>query len=915
MKTFLNTLLAVIILFSFIKAQEKEKDSYRSAFDKVLGIDDRAAGTHNASNIGLFFENRGKLYPRRITEGPSGEFPINSTKHYIYRINPMVGIPGNVIQGRYTTDEEWEAVGGYHNKELAQIAFSDNPQTWDPQLGWPIKDADGNPLIISDQDSYCVYSDSNNTKSVLGILVAQTGYAFGVTFAKNIIFYKFQVINVSQNNYSGVYFDLYSDIDVGNVSGGDPEYGDDKLDYNAEKNVVYFFDDGLSNEWPGGKTGYFGVAFLKTPEVNGVEPGITDMHYNLYDDDLDIDTVQYGIMSSAQSLYNSSIGPRYFHPGNNTSIHIDDPGTIPASGMDILGNISSGPYNLNAGDTLTFITALVAGETLQEILDVTDQAQSTVDANFELPKPPARPLLYGTAGDFKSILFWDDAAERSQDKFTGEYDFEGYRIYRSQDQGANWNKIADFDIVNSQGQNTGLQYTYTDTTVINGFEYWYSITSYDRGDANIESLESPIGNTLESLNTISLTPRSDAIGREPVSSYDIQKTSGESNYVFKVDPIDSGGLAGNSYTAGFLYTIRKDKGDLETSVSLQITDTAMTTPYKLGIQFTSPSAYNVVNLTTGEIIGREGYNYPPGGRPIDFPGYGVKAILSDDPSAPPEKLPESGDLISINYSVYIIRNNQDTVVYPRPFSIGQEQATIDGVRFSLVQPDLIQEVSRVGGTDNIDMQFSVSADTLITDDLYLVSITGNGMNGKDGFISILVKNSAMDTVLTADSLYNLDTFEFAGVEGKVTFPSDDPPDAGNIFSVKTLAPVLPDIRDKYSFKIKDAVTLPSVVAEKINSIKVVPNPYLVSSLYEREYGELRREPLRQLQFINLPPECTIYIFSVSADLVKTLHHNSSNGTEVWDLRTESGREIAAGVYIYVVKSAGSEFKDRFAVIK
>ena len=156
MKTFLNTLLAVIIFFSFINAQEKDKDSYRSAFNKVLGIDDRAAGTHNASNIGLFFENRGKLYPRRITEGPSGEFPINSTKHYIYRINPMVGIPGNVIQGRYTTDEEWEAVGGYHNKELAQIAFSDNPQTWDPQLGWPIKDADGNPLIISDQDSYCV---------------------------------------------------------------------------------------------------------------------------------------------------------------------------------------------------------------------------------------------------------------------------------------------------------------------------------------------------------------------------------------------------------------------------------------------------------------------------------------------------------------------------------------------------------------------------------------------------------------------------------------------------------------------------------------------------------------------------------------------------------------------------------------
>ena len=173
----------------------------------------------------------------------------------------------------------------------------------------------------------------------------------------------------------------------------------------------------------------------------------------------------------------------------------------------------------------------------------------------------------------------------------------------------------------------------------------------------------------------------------------------------------------------------------------------------------------------------------------------------------------------------------------------------------------------------------------------------------------------MDTILSADSLYNLDTFEFDGIKAQVEFPSDNPPSAGNIFSVETLAPVLPGIMDKYSFKIKGATSDITSISENINRIKVVPNPYLVSSLFEREYGELRREPLRQIQFTNLPSECTIYIFSVNADLVKTLHHNSSNGTEVWDLRTESGREIAPGVYIYVVKSSGSEFKDRFAVIK
>ena len=101
----------------------------------------------------------------------------------------------------------------------------------------------------------------------------------------------------------------------------------------------------------------------------------------------------------------------------------------------------------------------------------------------------------------------------------------------------------------------------------------------------------------------------------------------------------------------------------------------------------------------------------------------------------------------------------------------------------------------------------------------------------------------------------------------------------------------------------------------MNRIRVVPNPYVVSSLWEPEYGELRREPLRQIQFVNLPPECTIYIFTVDADLIKTICHNSTSGTEVWDLRAEGGREIAAGIYIYLVKTNNSEHLERFAVIK
>ena len=192
-KIILLSLICSILGVAQVKPKEIESIERTLGLEKPSGIVDRAAGTHNGSNIGLFFENRGKLYPRRLAQGPSGEFPINSGQHYIYRMNPMVGFPGNVIQGRFTTNEEWEAVGGYQATGSAKIAFSDNPATWPPS-GWPVKDSAGKAIIKSDQDSYCVYDDANNQRGALGVRVIQTGYTYGLKSAQNIIFYKFQIV-------------------------------------------------------------------------------------------------------------------------------------------------------------------------------------------------------------------------------------------------------------------------------------------------------------------------------------------------------------------------------------------------------------------------------------------------------------------------------------------------------------------------------------------------------------------------------------------------------------------------------------------------------------------------------------------------------------------------------------------------
>ncbi|MBZ0201126.1 MAG: hypothetical protein K8H86_14735 [Ignavibacteriaceae bacterium] len=924
MKKILSTVL-IIFLVSLSYAQVgRDGKEENNTIDKTSRISDRAGGTHNASNIGLFFENRGKLYPRRITQGPSGEFPINSGKHYIYRINPIVGIPGNVVQGRYTTNEEWEAAYGYQNPDLAQIAFSDNPETWHPVYGWPVKDKDGNPIIVSDQDSYCAYNDSNNTIKVLGIQLDQVGYTYGVKFAQNIIFYKYMLSNNGKSDLNNVYFSMYTDLDIGNISGGVPEYDDDKIGFDKEKNFVYYYDsDNYSAEWQDGKVGEMGVAFLRTPEVNGVQLGITDLHYNLYYDDRDIDTIQYGIMSSDPALFNSQFGSAYFHPGNSSNLHFDDPATIPAGGLDLVANLSSGPYTLKRGDTLTFYTAIIAGDDRADLYRSLNEAYRILEFNFEVAKPPATPTLYASAGSSEVTLYWNDVAEASKDKFTGEYDFEGYRLYKSSDKGINWMQIADYDVVNDIGLDRGLQYSYTDDKVVNGFEYWYTITAYDRGGTDLESLESAKGTRTDLKNVKAVIPSSSALGRTPVTAGTVENIgNGKSNYNLIITPADNNEIAGNNYEIGFNFIPKIEKGKLETQVYAVVSDSSKTLPHKYGFIFKTPTIFDIVDINTGDVL-KEDNTYIPRAYPgivysrngSVIPGLEIR-MFNPNPLAPADSLPAKDDYLSINYAVNIVKNSADTIVNNRPFILGKPQSTPDGVIFTLNPPEVIQSVSRIGGTDNFELTFTVDNQIEVQKGLFIIAIEGNGKDGSgNGFVNLSVKDSAMTLVESLDSLYNLDTFIFNGLKGRVEFTNASPPKAGNAFSVKTVVPIEPNIQDKYRFKIDGAVVDNQVVKNNMNVIRVVPNPYIVSSLYEPEFGELRREPLRQIQFINLPPECTIYIFSVNADRVKTLYHSSSAGTETWDLRSESGRQIAPGVYIYVVKTQDAEYIERFAVIK
>ncbi len=148
---------------------------------------------------------------------------------------------------------------------------------------------------------------------------------------------------------------------------------------------------------------------------------------------------------------------------------------------------------------------------------------------YILPAPPKTPIVKVVPGSRDASIYWDKRAEASVDPISGKKDFEGYRIYRteagfdldlSQDVRSSLVMLAQFDSAgNSIGFNTGFSkvelkdpvtfpgdttkyyYRFDVNNLLNGWQYLFSVTAFDKGDPenNLESLES---SPLASLNRI-----------------------------------------------------------------------------------------------------------------------------------------------------------------------------------------------------------------------------------------------------------------------------------------------------------------------------------------------------------------------------------------------------------------------------
>ena len=105
---------------------------------------------------------------------------------------------------------------------------------------------------------------------------------------------------------------------------------------------------------------------------------------------------------------------------------------------------------------------------------------------------------------------------------------------------------------------------------------------------------------------------------------------------------------------------------------------------------------------------------------------------------------------------------------------------------------------------------------------------------------------------------------------------------------------------------------PAAPPNKLNEIRVVPNPYRVAEIWEQ--GLYNHE----IQFTRLPNKATIRIFNAAGELVRVLEHRAENALApsicTWDLKNRFNQLVAPGVYYYHIKTPEGEVTGKFLII-
>jgi len=513
--------------------------------------------------------------------------------------------------------------------------------------------------------------------------------------------------------------------------------------------------------------------------------------------------------------------------------------------------------------------------------------------NYKFTKAPIPPKVTAVPADGKVTLYWDTRSEQSFDDFFGAYDFEGYKVYRSTNK-IDWGEpitdingavkfykpLAQFDLDNDisgffpeqelgtsffLGENTGLQHTFVDENVTNGITYYYSVTAYDSGHVTPEGIVQPAEcGREEGVNMIPIMPSAKVPGYvDP--QIELSHTDGFSSAKINIELLDSELIDERSYHVFFTDTSSAGK------------------TFSIFYGNTSSSDTNYVIENSSKLSND----------PIIFDGL---IVTFNDETQINVVDSLSGWTEGSNSTLHAVGSLYPTggVAIPRDIEIRFFNTIVD--TSILVNPKPVTfEVWN--STDNEKMKF-----------IFFDNNQNDTVNIGDQIVPIIYQNNVPKGTWQVKMAAPLDTNLTA-----------IPPSNGDVLKLFISKPF--ETIDKYTITTEPAsVNATKAKKEFLDKVAVVPNPYIVTSSFEvpppSVFSQGRGD--RRVDFIHLPPTCTIRIYTTNGELIRTLEHNVDlyDDRASWDLLTSEGLEIAYGIYIYHIDAGElGEKIGKFAIIK
>ncbi|MEO0069960.1 MAG: hypothetical protein ABIK18_04110 [candidate division WOR-3 bacterium] len=851
--------------------------------------------------------------------------------------------------------------------------------------------------------------------------IYQTSYVWGISTLQDIVFFKFEIKNKHTDTLKDVYVGLCCDNDVGNYSDdinglrlkrtyivGSETLRMDNVAFTTDNNYTqgwgcvaydylqspYALNDGKDNDREKDSIFYGGIVIVDTQEVSkaffqaNIPPSKWDGDLDGLMDWEDPSCIeQYGMTAFRQ--FTIDIDPRrdweryLVMAGYDYRTRIYDPyDSFRLSPGDMRFVMSTGKITLPP-ESSTVVLVAVIGAKYPEVGGMPDDsfdlarksstAQYIYDHNWLLPGPPVSPNLVCVPGDHKVTLIWDnlsevtpdpyfsvvsDPSKPNYDPFYQQYDFRGYRIWRSiTGIGNDWNLIKTFDLADGDtftytdpaipesikivANDNGVMYTYVDTTVRNGFTYFYAVTAYDH---NFVKIIDSLGDTTKmslifegGRRAIPTAPRTNAANVifTPPKFVEAKLLSGNPDAQLNIDA-----LFPNPYMTHTKYTLTFDSimGDTTdfrlwayTDTSTGVTSYYVHPVYKWKLRnYDLPDSVLTGAFSPQPKSGND-YAYPLD--TVFFPvfkndGVQLRFIFN-------QKIPANDT--TIIKDIEFVRNQggfPDT--WPRSTGLevleqGYTTWAYTGEDYEIQWDTIpggfvtcrVKEIRTGRYLPYTPCSLTNSAETSITK-VKRIAMNGAGWFFRGGYI-VSGQFVPTDTIHRETRMGRGTKYMYiAGlrfamkIDGSSMAPGDPVPAVGDIWRV-----IVGDsmkIPPLQSYEIKIDTALIALDNQKKLNVKVVPNPYLITNEWQRSRYQ------RKLKFINLPPECTIRIFTTNGELIKTLKHsqrlkgsaqpNELGGDEWWDLLTEYGQMPASGVYIFHVyaKDVGEQV-GKFVIIQ